>query len=308
MLHPTPENESRRSPEHAPEETGAQVGAERPLAGRVAVVTGASSGLGLAFARLLGRAGAQVMVAALPGSGVDDAVGSLRADGLQAHGHELDVADLPAVEALAARARDLGPLGVWVNNAGAPGVYGPAHLVPSAVFERVLDANVRGVFHGTRTAVAAMLAEASTDPTRAVGHVVNVWGKGATKPVPMQSAYASSKAWNRAFTRTVRAELAGTGVRVHGFDPGLVRTEMLSRVTVAPGMERRVRALPYVAALWGQSPEDAAAPLLPLLLEGRDDHRDLTLGTVLGRGVRSVARGELRSSRRMKLDVRVLED
>ncbi|GGD22541.1 SDR family oxidoreductase [Nocardioides daphniae] len=76
----------------------------------------------------------------------------------------------------------------------------------------MLDANVRGVFHGTRTAVLTMLEQGS-------GHVVDVWGKGAKKPVPFQNAYASSKAWNRSFTRTVRTELKGTGVRVHGYDP-----------------------------------------------------------------------------------------
>lgn len=266
-------------------------------------MTGASSGLGLAFAEHLAAAGAHVVLAALPGSGVHQRAQELTGRGLCAEGFELDVSDLPAVEELGRVAAAAGPVHVWVNNAGAPGIYGPAHQHSSQVFERVLDANIRGVFHGTRTALRLMRPQGA-------GHVVNVWGKGATKPVALQSAYASSKAWNRAFTRTVRAEAKDSGVQVHGYDPGLVLTDMLAHVTVAPGFEKRVAALPWVAALWGQSPQDAAAGLLPLL-DGHGkgkgvDHIDLTTPTVLGRGLRSVLTGRLRRSRRMQMIVRPL--
>ncbi|QCX28477.1 SDR family NAD(P)-dependent oxidoreductase [Nocardioides jishulii] len=271
-----------------------------PLRGQVAVVTGGASGLGLGFATVLGRAGASVVISALPDSGVPAAVAQLSAQGITAVGHEGNVADLASVEALRDLALQWGRLDIWINNAGAPGIYGPTHQIPPHVFDRVLDANVRGVFHGTRTAVAAMLERGS-------GHVVNVWGKGARKPVPWQNAYASSKAWNRSFTRTVRGELKGTGVRVHGFDPGLVKTEMLGEVTVAPGMEKRVQALPYVVGLWGQTPEQAAAPVLRLLIQDRDDHEDLTVPTVVTRGLRSALKGNLRRSKRIKMNVRTLD-
>ncbi|WP_110240818.1 SDR family NAD(P)-dependent oxidoreductase [Nocardioides gilvus] len=271
----------------------------RPLAGQIAVVTGGSSGLGLGFARVLGRAGASVVIGALPGPEVAEAVAHLESLGIRAAGHELDMGDLGAVEALRDRALEWGSLDIWINNAGASGVYGPTWLTPPAVFERVCNANIRGVFHGTRAALGVMVPQGS-------GHLVNVWGKGDTRPTPLQNTYGSSKAWNRSFTRTVRAEVAETGVRVHGFNPGLVRTEMLAHVTVTPGMERKVRALPYVVGLWGQSADDAAAPVVGVLLGSKDDHRDLTVGTVVGRGLKSVAQGNLRRSRRMTLDVRVV--
>ena len=270
--------------------------AAQPLAGQVAVVTGGSSGLGEAFARTLGAAGATVVIGALRGSGVDEAVDRLTALGVDAVGFELDVADLSEIERMRDMAVQYGPLGVWVNNAGAAGVYGPIHQHPGVAFDRVVDANIRGVLHGTRTAVETMVDQGS-------GRIVNVWGKGADKPVPMQSVYASSKAWNKMFTRTVRAELKDTGVRIHGYDPGLVKTEMLGHVTIAPGQEKRVRALPYVVGLWGQSPDDAAAPIVDLVTGDRDDFRDLTLPTVLGRGVRSVLRGNLLRRNRMDMVV-----
>lgn len=244
-----------------------------------------------------------MVVGALPadgrGDGVAETVADLRAAGVRAGGRDTDVGDLAQVEALRDEALALGGLDIWVNNAGAPGVYGPTHLVDPADFERVLAANVRGVFHGTRTALRVMLDQGS-------GHVVNVWGKGATKPVPLQNTYASSKAWNRMFTRAVRAEVAGTGVSVHGFDPGLVLTEMLGRVTVVEGLERRVQALPFVAGLWGQAPEAAAKPVLELVTGEHRDYRDLTTPRLVSRGVRSVLAGNLRRGRRMPLDITVV--
>lgn len=275
---------------------------DAPLNGQVAVVTGGSRGLGRAIAQALGEAGASIVIGALPGDGVEQAVAELRRSGIRAEGRDTDVADLAQVEALRDAAIMLGGLDIWINNAGTGSPYGPTHLLDPTDFERVLDANVRGVFHGTRTAVQTMLAQGS-------GQVVNVWGKGSAKPVPLQNAYAASKAWNRMFTRAVRQEVAGTGVQVHGFDPGLVRTEMLRHVTVMPGMEKRVRALPVVVGLWGQAPEVAARPVLELVTgQRRGDYEDLTPRRVIGRGVRSLVRGDLRRNRRMSLDVTVRGD
>lgn len=270
-----------------------------PLTGQVAVVTGGSQGLGRAIAELLGRAGATIVIGALPGDGVDTAVAELTAAGINATGCDFDVSNLADVERLAELALDHGGLDIWINNAGASGVYGPATELDPATFDRIVDVNIRGVFHGTRTAARIM-------QRRGGGHIVNVWGKGFDRPVPLQAGYASSKAWNAMFTRTLRRELQGTGVQLHGFDPGLVRTEMLSHVRVAEGYAEKVKALPIVVGLWGRSPAEAARPVLGLVTGRRRDHKALALPRALTKAARSVISGNLAKERRMEMTVEVV--
>lgn len=268
------------------------------LDGRVAVVTGGSRGLGFAIARLLASRGATVVIGAR--TGVDDAVARLTAHGLRAHGRACDVGVYADVERLRDAALTHGELDIWVNNAGAAGPYGPTHLVPPETFERVVRTNILGTFHGCRAALPGMIE-------RGGGHVINLYGRGATRPVPLQNAYASSKAWVRVFTRTLQAELKGTGVHVHGFNPGLVTTDMLGHVTVVPGFEEKVTALPVVVGLWGQPPDVAARPVLDLVRGDAAEYRDLTPLRAVRRAACSVANGRLRKDRRMPLEVLVEE-
>ncbi|MGM0386773.1 MAG: SDR family oxidoreductase [Actinomycetota bacterium] len=267
------------------------------LSGKVAVVTGGTKGLGLAIARLLGAHGTTVVVGART---LGDAVARLADEGLEAHGLACDVGRWEDVEALRDVALAHGGLDIWVNNAGSAGIYGPAHLVPPETFERLVRTNIMGTFHGCRAALPVLLERGS-------GHVVNLYGRGATKPVPLQSAYASSKAWVRTFTRTLQREVKDTGVYVHGFNPGLVMTEMLGDVTVAPGYEQKVQALPVVVGLWGQPPDVAAEPVLELVTGEDPEYRDLTPLRSMSRAARSVVDGRLRKDNRMPMRVTVLE-
>lgn len=270
------------------------------LRGRVAVVTGSTRGLGFAAARLLGHHGATVVVASRTAAHVTDAVDRLRAEGIEVSGRRCDTAEMADVEALRDEALGRGTLDIWVNNAGISGVYGPTASTPVDDFTRVVRTNVLGTFHGSRAALPVFLAQGH-------GDLVNIYGQGDRGPVALQNAYGSSKRWVRQFTETLRRETRGTGVRVHGMNPGLVMTDLLGHVRAQRGYERRLGALQVVAGLWGQTPDDAARPLLGLVTTDAAQYRDLRGPTLVTRGVRSLLSGRLRRSRRMPLDVTVVD-
>ena len=270
------------------------------LAGRVAVVTGSSRGLGFAMARVLGGHGASVVLASRSDVDLAAAVDRLRTEGMEASGRRCDMAELADVEALRDEALAHGTLDIWVNNAGASGVYGPTASTPVEDFARVVRTNILGTFHGSRVALPVFLGQGH-------GDLVNVYGQGDQGPVALQNAYASSKRWVRQFTETLRAETKGSGVRVHGMNPGLVITDMLGSVTSQAGYERRLGGLQVVVGLWGQTPEVAAQPLLRLVTSDATEFRDLTKATLVGRGLRSVLTGRLRRRNRMPMNVTVLD-
>jgi len=249
---------------------------------------------------VLGRHGASVVLASRSESDVAAAVARLRTEGIDAAGRRCDTADLADVEALRDEALALGTLDIWVNNAGTSGVYGPSACTPVEDFARVVRTNILGTFHGARVALPVFLGQGH-------GDLVNVYGQGDQGPVALQNAYASSKRWVRQFTETLRAENKGSGVRVHGMNPGLVITDMLGSVTSQAGYEKRLGALQVVVGLWGQTPEVAAQPLLRLVTSDAAEFRDLTRRTQVGRGLRHLLTGRLRRRNRMPMNVTVID-
>lgn len=269
------------------------------LRGRVAVVTGSTRGLGFAMARLLGHQGATVVLASRSDVDVAAAVVRLNAEGITASGRQCDTGELADVEALRDEALSRGTLDIWVNNAGISGVFGPTATTPVDDFSRVVRTNILGTFHGSRVALPVFLSQGH-------GDLVNVYGQGDQGPVALQNAYASSKRWVRQFTETLRRETRGTGVRVHGMNPGLVVTDLLGHVTSQPGYEQRLGGLQVVVGLWGQTPDDAVRPLLRLVTSDAAEFRYLTKARLVTRGMRNILGGRLRRANRMPLDVTVL--
>ena len=186
------------------------------LDGRVAVVTGGNRGLGLAFARALGEAGAKVAIAAR-----DEGKSAEVAEQLGVLAVPLDVTDPASVDAMVERVTaELGPIDVLVNNAGTC-FHRPALEVPEQEWRAVWDVNVDGVWRCAR-AVGAQMVE------RGTGSIVNIGSISAmivNRP-QMQPAYNASKAAVHQLTKSLAAEWAPHGVRVNALAPGYTKTEM----------------------------------------------------------------------------------
>ncbi|WP_225882150.1 SDR family NAD(P)-dependent oxidoreductase [Streptomyces aureocirculatus] len=204
---------------------------ERELQGKTALVTGGTSGIGLAAARLLARAGAEVVI-----TGRDIERGRSAVHAVQEGGVvrfvAADLADLGSVAELGVKS---GPVDILVNNAGAF----PTSLTVEqrvADYERVFDTNVRGAYFLVAALVPHMLE-------RGGGSIVNVTSLSAFKGFPGASAYSASKAALTSLTQTWAAEFAEGGVRVNSVAPGPTRTEGVLAAWGEQGNEGVARGL-----------------------------------------------------------------
>jgi glucose 1-dehydrogenase len=244
------------------------------LQNKVAVITGSSRGLGYAIAEIYAREGARVVIASRTQKAVDQAVRKLRENGAQADGLACDVGDIQQVEALADFAiRKFGHLDIWVNNAGLSAPYGPTAHIPSDDFMKVIQTNITGTYNGSVVALRYFA-------TQKRGKLINLLGRGDGGSVPMQNAYSSSKVWVRNFTKTLAKEYADRGVDIFGFNPGLVRTEMLSQIDAISGYEKRLNPLRYVTMLWGNE-ADVPAKRATWLASSASDGRNGMMVKVL---------------------------
>lgn len=200
------------------------------LAGRVALVTGGSRGIGRACALALAEAGASVAVVARGAPGLARVVAELTERGAKALAIQGDVAeDGFAAQAFARCERELGPVSVLVNNAGLLELAPVAEMTVEA-WDRTLGANLRGPFLFAREAVRRMVP-------RGEGRLVFVTSISATLGTPRLSAYCASKWGTHGLVKSLAEELRGTGVLVTGVAPGSVDTEMLKLSGFPPAMQ-----------------------------------------------------------------------
>lgn len=172
----------------------------RRLAGKVAVVTGASSGVGRAIARIFGQEGATVGLVARNPDGLAAAAQEIQAMGSEAVVLTLDVTDSTAVAAAADRVvSKWGQIDIWVNDAMVS-VLAPSHEIRPDEYRRVMEVNYLGYVHGTLAALRHMSA-------RNRGVIIQIGSALAYRSIPLQSAYCASKAAVRGFTDSLRAEL-----------------------------------------------------------------------------------------------------
>lgn len=192
-----------------------------PLAGRTAVVTGASRGIGLATARALGAAGARVAMLARTEDALARHAGEIGAGALVVR-CDLTRRDDVVAAATGVRAAFGGAPDILVNNAGAFEL-APLHETSESMFESTIDVNLVSPFLLLRAFLAEMR-------TRASGHVVTVGSIADRMVFPANGAYAASKFAARAMHEVLRAELRGTGVRATLVSPGPVDTALWDEV------------------------------------------------------------------------------
>jgi NADP-dependent 3-hydroxy acid dehydrogenase YdfG len=173
---------------------------EKSLAGKTAVITGASSGVGRAIARRFGAAGARVALIARNPDGLAAAARELALDDAESLVLPLDVADARAVEDAAARVMDeWGAIDIWVNDAMVS-VFSRISEMQAEEFRRVIEVNYLGYVHGTLAALRCMRPRNS-------GVIIQIGSALAYRSIPLQSAYCASKAAIRGFTDSLRSEL-----------------------------------------------------------------------------------------------------
>ncbi|WP_152662428.1 SDR family NAD(P)-dependent oxidoreductase [Devosia soli] len=193
------------------------------LEGMVAVITGGASGMGRSTAMLFAREGAKVVV-----GDVDDAEGARLADEAKAAGlaivfQHTDVSQEDQVAALVARAeKDHGRLDTIFNNAGIEQPVTPSEDVTEALFERVIDINLKGTFFGCKHAIPALLRNGG-------GTIVNNSSVSAFANVGGNLSYAASKGGIMSMTRVIAIEYATRNIRCNAINPGVIDTGMNRR-------------------------------------------------------------------------------
>ncbi|MER6670584.1 SDR family oxidoreductase [Amycolatopsis japonica] len=205
-----------------------------PHANRVAVVTGASSGIGEAAARRLAASGAAVALVARRADRLETLAKEIERDGGTALVLAADVADADAMRSAAAEVEaKLGSADLLFNNAGVM-LAAPIDELATGDWQRMIDVNMTGLMNAIGAFVPQLVASAAE---KGIADLVNTSSIGAQAVFPSFAVYVASKAYVTHLSKNLRADLGPKGVRVAAIEPGLVETELQGHVTDAGALE-----------------------------------------------------------------------
>ena len=198
------------------------------LSGRVALVTGASGGLGEQFAKTLAKAGAAVVLASRRTERLMSLRAHIEAEGGAAHAVALDVTDLASIKAAVAHAEtEVGPIDILINNSGVSTTQ-RLQDVREEDFDHILNTNTRGAFFMAQEVAKRMIARAqgAAPGSWVGGRIVNIASMAGLKVLPQIGVYCMSKAAVVQMTKAMAVEWGRHGINVNAICPGYIDTEM----------------------------------------------------------------------------------
>ena len=230
------------------------------LSGKVALITGASSGLGAHFARLLAGQGAKVVCAARRLDRLQELVAEIQAQGGQAQAITMNVEDEASVIAgFDEAASGLGVPSIVIANAGVS-VLGRAVDIDIAEYDQLMNVNLRGVFLTAREGARRMMAAGSK--LSGDGRIVLVASMAGTRPIPGLTAYSVSKAGVVMMAKSLAIEWARQGINVNAICPGYIETEINANWLNDEGGQKMLAAFPRRRVMDATSLDGAVAYLV----------------------------------------------
>ncbi len=193
------------------------------LEGKVTVITGATKGIGLGIAKVFGREGSKIAICGRSEVSLKNALNELKQEGIDCYGEAFDVSDEKAFESFADNVENVfSGVDIWINNAG---VYPQAKItdMTEEQWSYAFDANVKSVFLGSKLAKEKLIK-------RKGGVLINASSFAAIIPSVTSGAYAATKSAVYSMTKSLAAELAPHNIRVFGYIPGVIETDMTKEV------------------------------------------------------------------------------
>jgi NAD(P)-dependent dehydrogenase (short-subunit alcohol dehydrogenase family) len=189
------------------------------LDGKIALITGASKGIGEAIARGLAEFGAKVVISSRKQDALDGIAEAFRADGLEATGIEAHMGSIEDIHALVDKTVETyGGLDIIINNAAANPVFGPIHDTDERAFDKIIEVNLKGPFELCKKAYPIL-------KRRGGGSIVNISSIGGLTPEPGIGIYSVSKAAINNLTQAMAQDWGADNIRVNAICPGLIKTK-----------------------------------------------------------------------------------
>lgn len=219
------------------------MGIEVNFNGKVALVTGASSGLGARFAKILAEAGAQVVLAARRVERLKELRAEIESNGGAAHLVAMDVTDYASIKSAIAHAEtEAGPIDILINNSGVSSTQRLVDVTPED-YRQVMDTNLQGAFFVAQEAAKRMILRAKGDPTRQ-HRIINIASVAGLRVLSQIGVYCMSKAGVVQMTKAMALEWGRHGINVNAICPGYIETEINREYFQSDGGQKLIDMLP----------------------------------------------------------------